>query len=345
MKTSDIQIAFFDTKSYDKAFFDAVNHQSQFGFDLVYYTSRLNERSIRMIEGAHAVCVFVNDELDTSLLARLAKMQIPLVALRCAGFNNVDITAAAHHGITVVRVPEYSPWAIAEYTLGLLLTMNRHIHRAFNRVRENNFSLDGLLGFDLHGKTVGIIGTGKIGRCFARILQGFGVQILAYDPFPNNTAAQELKMNYVPLDRLLAESDIISLHCPLTPLNKYMIRAETLGKMKDGVVILNTSRGKLIDTEDLIEALKSRKVSHAGLDVYEEETDYFYEDRSNHGIEDDNLARLMTFPNVIVSSHQAFFTREALRNIAETTLENIRDFYMENKLSNVVTHSEGRSRL
>lgn len=336
MNHSDISIAFFDTKSYDRSFFEAANQKEKFGFRLTWYETRLTPNSARMTEGSDVVCAFVNDDLCGNTIRQLAKIGVKLIALRCAGFNNVSLRTASHVGLPVVRVPAYSPHAVAEYSLGLLLTLNRHIHRAFNRVRENNFSIHGLIGFDLHGKTVGIIGTGKIGLCFAQVLQGFGVRILAYDPFPNPKAARELGMDYVPLEWLLKESDVISLHCPLTPENVHLIRKETISEMKDGVILINTSRGKLIQTSDLIEALKSGKVSHAGLDVYEEESDYFFEDRSNHPIDDDLLARLMTFPNVIVSSHQAFFTREALTNIAETTLENVRDFYAEQRLPNRV---------
>lgn len=327
MSRSDIHVAFFDTKPYDRKFFSEANTQEKFGFSLEFYETRLTRRSVRIAEGADAVCAFVNDDLSAETIQRLAEMRVKLIAMRCAGYNNVALDAARELEIPVMRVPEYSPFAVAEYTLGLLLTLDRQIHRAYNRVRENNFSLNGLLGFDIHGKTVGIIGTGRIGLRFAHLLQGFGVRILAYDLHPNAQAAEELRLEYVPLETLFAESDILSLHCPLTPENRYLINASALARMKDGVVILNTSRGALIQTSDLIEALKSGKVSRAALDVYEEETDYFFEDRSGRAIADDVLARLMTFPSVIVTSHQAFFTREALRNIAETTLENIRSFF------------------
>jgi len=338
MSKPNTRIAFFDTKSYDRYFFNLANQSERFGFELVYYETRLTPGSARMAEGADVVCAFVNDDLNASTVQQLARQKVRLLAMRCAGFNNVALETAEELNLPVVRVPEYSPFAVAEYTLGLLLTLNRHIHRAFNRVRENNFSINGLIGFDLHGKTIGIVGTGKIGLRFAHLLQGFGVRILAYDPFPNKKAAQELRMDYVPLEWLLAESDVISLHCPLLRENTWMIRAETIAKMKDGVILLNTSRGKLINTADLIDALKSGKVSHAGLDVYEEEANYFFEDRSDRAIEDDLLARLMTFPNVIVSSHQAFFTREALRNIAETTLENVLDFVTRREMPHAVFH-------
>ena len=253
--------------------------------------------------------------------------------MRCAGFNNVDLGVACKR-LDVVRVPKYSPYAVAEYTVGLLLCLNRCLHRAFCRIRENNFSINGFLGFDVHGKTVGIIGTGKIGQTFAEVLQGFGVKILAHDPYPNEKAAKELHMEYVPLERLYRESDIISLHCPLTPENMYLINPESIAMMKKGVIILNTSRGKLVDTQALIDALKEGRVGGAGLDVYEEEADYFFEDRSDKAIADDVLARLMTFPNVLVTSHQAFFTKEAMNNIAEITMDNIRDFAEGKPLEN-----------
>jgi len=256
-----------------------------------------------------------------------------LIALRCAGYNNVDLTAAKKHGIAVVRVPGYSPYAVAEHTIGLMLALNRNLHRAYNRVREGNFALDGLLGFDVHGKTAGIIGTGKIGTVVAQILVGFGCPTAAFDPFPNERC-RSLGVRYVNLDELLAQSDIITLHCPLTPENKHMIDATALQKMKPGVMLINTSRGALIDTAAVIEALKSGKVGYLGLDVYEEEEQIFFEDRSALIISDDVFSRLLTFPNVIITGHQAFFTREALENIAATTIDNITKFERGEKLEN-----------
>ncbi len=328
-----MRIAFFDTKPYDKTFFDAAN--SRYGFGIDYYETRLTVASARMAIGHEAVCAFVNDDLNARTVAELAQAGVKLIALRCAGYNNVDL-AASYGKLTVVRVPEYSPHAVAEYTLGLLLTLDRMLHRAYCRVREHNFSINGLIGFDLYGKTIGIIGTGKIGRTFAGVIGGLGVRILAYDLYPDASAARELHFEYVSLPELYSQSDVISLHCPLTPDNKYMINREAIAAMKPGVVILNTSRGKLIDTASLIDGLKSGHIGGAGLDVYEEETDYFFEDRSDRAIDDDILARLLTFPNVLVTSHQAFFTREAMTNIAEITLRNIQDFIAGRPLKNAV---------
>jgi len=325
-----IKIAFFDTKPYDRLSFSAVNRA--FGFDIAYHEARLMPDTAQIAKGADVVCAFVNDDLSAATLDILCEHGIKLIALRCAGYNNIDLPAAAGR-IKVVRVPEYSPFAVAEYTLSLLLCLNRCLHRAFCRVRENNFSINGFLGFDIHGKTVGIVGTGKIGRTFAGLLQGFGVKILAYDPFVHPDAAK-LNMEYVTLDELYAQSDIISLHCPLTPENKHMINDHSIIKMKDGVMLINTSRGGLINTKSLINALKSGKIGSAGLDVYEEETEYFFEDLSGSAIKDDVLARLLTFPNVLITSHQAFFTREAITNIATTTLQNIKTFWADGSLPN-----------
>lgn len=328
-----IRIAFFDTKPYDRRSFDDIRERYCVSID--YYETRLTPESALMASGADAVCAFVNDDLSARTLEKLVSSGVKLIAMRCAGYNNVDLAYACDK-LEVVRVPEYSPYAVAEYTLGLILCLNRKYHRAFARVRENNFSINGFTGFDLHSKTVGIIGTGRIGRAFARVLQGFGVRILAYDVYPAMDAARELCMEYVPLEELYAESDIISLHCPLTPENVHLINPASIALMKPGVMIINTSRGKLIDTAALIDGLKSLRVGSAGLDVYEEETDYFFEDCSESAINDDILARLMTFPNVLVTSHQAFLTREALNNIASSTLENIRLFFDESSVPNGV---------
>lgn len=326
-----IKVAFFDTKPYDRKSFDAANEK--FGFDLTYFETRLNPASARMAEGFDVVCPFVNDDLGAKTVEVLAEEKIKMIAMRCAGYNNVDLSSAWGK-MVVVRVPGYSPYAVAEYALAMYMTLNRALHRAYNRVRENNFSINGLIGSDLRGKTVGIIGTGRIGLVFAEILQGYGVRILAHDMYPNKEAAEKLHIEYVPLDTLYRESDVISLHCPLTRENDHMIDVRAIREMKDGVYIVNTSRGKLIDTAALIVGLKSGKVGGACLDVYEEEGDYFFEDRSNGPIIDDVLARLLTFPNVLVTSHQAFFTREAVRNIASVTLENIRAYFENGELPN-----------
>lgn len=325
-----INVVFFDCKPYDRTSFEAVNRD--FGLQITFYEMRLTPNSAPLAKGADVVCAFVNDDISAETIDTLCANGVKLLAMRCAGYNNVDLPAA-YGRLNVVRVPEYSPYAVAEYTLALLLCLNRCLHRAFNRVREHNFSINGLLGFDLHGKTVGIIGTGKIGRIFAKLMSGFGVRLLAVDPFPH-PEAQELGVEYVSLETLYTESHIISLHCPLTQDNRHFINAEALARMKPGVILLNTSRGALIDTQALIEALKNGRVGAAGLDVYEEETDYFFEDRSGTAIQDDVLARLLTFPNVIITSHQAFFTREAIQNIAVTTLTNIQNYFIDGTLKN-----------
>lgn len=322
------RIAFFGAKSYDKESFDKTNEA--FGFDIRYYKGHLTAESAVLAKGAEAVCIFVNDTADAAVIHALKEQQVPLIALRCAGFNNVDLEAATRDGITVVRVPAYSPYAVAEHAVALMLSLNRKIHRAYWRTRDGNFSLHGLMGFDMHGKTAGIIGTGKIAKILIRILQGFGMRVLGYDPYPDEAFAKETGMTYVTLDELYGRSDIISLHCPLTEQTRYMINEDSIGRMKPGVILINTGRGQLIHTNALIEGLKEKRIGAAGLDVYEEEGEYFYEDKSDKIIDDDTLARLLSFNNVIVTSHQGFFTREALANIAETTLSNIRD-YVEGK--------------
>lgn len=336
------RIAFFGTKKYDQETFCAVNDSldvsgnKRFGFELKYYKAHPTMDNIVLVQGATVVCVFVNDPLTADIIAEMGRLGVKLIALRCAGFNNVDLAAAKQAGIRVVRVPAYSPHAIAEFTLGLILGVNRHIPRAATRTRDGNFSLQGLMGFDLYGKTIGIVGTGKIAKVLIELLQGFGMRLLGYDPYPDTAFAEKNGLEYVPLDTLLQESDIISLHCPLTADNHYMINAEAIGKMKQGVMIVNTGRGGLIDTEALIQGLKSRKIGSAALDVYEEEGGYFYEDVSDNIIEDDVLARLLSFNNVLLTSHQAFFTREALTNIATTTLQNVKDFVEGRELINEV---------
>lgn len=328
-------IAFFDTKPYDRDFFDKANNKC--GFDITYFGPHLTSETAALTKGFNTVCVFVNDIISSNITDELISNGIRLIALRSAGYNNVDLKAV-YGRIHVVRVPEYSPYAVAEHTVALILSLNRKIHRAYYRTRDNNFSINGLLGFDLHGKTAGIIGTGKIGKRVISILRGFEMNVIAHDVYPDNAAADRFGFSYVKLNELFEQSDIISLHCPLTPQNIHIINKQSIDTMKDGVMIINTGRGKLINTQDLIEGLKSNKINAAGLDVYEEETDYFFEDFSGSFIPDDILARLLSFPNVLVTSHQAFFTKEALTNIAETTLSNIFNFFNENRLDNEICY-------
>ncbi|SCY97131.1 2-hydroxyacid dehydrogenase [Microvirga guangxiensis] len=318
-----MHVTVFSTKPYDRRFLEAANAMA--GHSLSFLEARLSSATSGLAEGAGAVCVFVNDEVNASVLARLASMGVKLVALRAAGFNNVDLEAARRESIKVARVPAYSPHAVAEHTIALILTLNRNIHRAYNRVREGNFALDGLLGFDLAGKTAGVVGTGKIGEVVCRILTGFGCTVLAHDPQPN-AACEQMGVRYVPLEELLALSDIVSLHCPLTPATHHLIDAQALGRVKRGVMLINTSRGAVIDTRAVLRGLKDGTIGHLGLDVYEEEADLFFEDLSQRFIDDDVFARLLTFPNVLITGHQAFFTGEALANIAETTIDNITAF-------------------
>ena len=327
------KIAFFGAKPYDIASFDKVNEK--YNYDIRYYKGHLNPNNVVLTQDTDVVCIFVNDTADAAVIDAMVDNGVKLLALRCAGFNNVDLKAAEGK-LPVVRVPAYSPYAVAEYSLALMLSLNRKIHRAYWRTRDGNFSLNGLMGFDMHGKTIGIIGTGKIAKILIRLLKGFGMRILAYDLYPDMKFAGEEGISYVSLDELYRESDIISLHCPLTDQTKYMIDKDSIDKMKEGVMIINTGRGQLINTNDLIEGLKEKKIAAAGLDVYEEEGEYFYEDKSDKIIDDDVLARLLSFNNVIVTSHQAFFTKEALHNIAETTLQNIEDFRCHRPLVNEV---------
>jgi D-lactate dehydrogenase len=316
-------VAFFDTKSYDRESFTAAADPA---LDVRFLEFRLAAANAAIAEGARAVCCFVNDRLDRAALTRLHHTGVRHVALRCAGFNNVDLAAAKELGLVVTRVPAYSPHAVAEHTIALLLTLNRKIHRAHNRVREQNFSLAGLVGFDLHGRTAGIVGTGKIGKLTAEILRGFGMRVLAFDPFPDAPWAAQHKISYVPKIELFAQSDVVSLHSPLTPDTHHLVNEPTLAAMKRGAYLVNTSRGKLIDTAALIEALKSGRIGGVALDVYEEEEGVFFEDHSDHVLEDDELARLLTFPNVLITAHQAFLTREALSEIARVTTENLKRF-------------------
>ena len=318
-----IRVAFFDAKAYDKPSFE--QYGSRYGISFKYLETKLNEDTVDLAKGCDAVCVFVNDTVNAAVISRLYEYGIRLIALRSAGYNNVDLQAAFGK-VHVVHVPAYSPYAVAEHAIALLLTSVRRIHKAYNRTREFNFSLNGLTGFDFHGKTVGVVGTGKIGRIFIDICRGFGMNVIAYDLYP----AKDSGISYVSLEELLEQSDIISLHCLLTDATRHMIDAAAIEKMKKGAVIVNTSRGGLIDAEALLEGIKARKVGAACLDVYEEESDIFFEDRSGHILNDDLLSRLISMPNVIVTSHQAFLTEEALNNIAETTVSNILSCFEKN---------------
>lgn len=330
-----MKIAFFDTKPYDRISFE--ERGAAAGITFKFYETKLTEDTVGLAKGHDGVCAFVNDTVNAPVIDALADMGISVLALRCAGFNNVDLKYAGGK-LHVLRVPAYSPHAVAEHAMALLLTSIRRIHKAYIRTKDHNFSLAGLTGFDLHGKTVGIVGTGKIGRVFAEICHGFGMHILAHDKYPDVT----LPVHYVPLDRLLSESDIISLHCPLTDETRYLIDHHTLDKLKRGVVIINTSRGGLINAEALLAGIKSRQIGAACLDVYEEEADLFFEDNSGHILEDDTLARLITMPNVIVTSHQAFLTEEALTGIAETTIQNLLTFAKEGACDNEICYCNGR---
>lgn len=315
---------FFSTKQWVRNSFDPFNGQDEFEFR--YLEPRLTRDTASLAAGSEVVCVFVNDILDAAVIDILAELGVRLIALRCAGFNNVDLRHAESRGIGVVRVPAYSPHAVAEHAVGLILTLNRKLHKAYNRVRDGNFILDGLLGFDLLNKTVGVIGTGKIGQAFAKLMKGFDCRVIAYDKFPNPEFEKEGLFTYVDIGRLYEESDIISLHCPLTHETYHLINEYAISSMKDGVMIINTSRGPLIDSNAVISGLKSGRIGYLGLDVYEEEEDLFYEDLSQKVIQDDTFVRLLTFPNVLITGHQAFFTREAVDSIAGTTLDNIRAY-------------------
>ncbi len=325
------KVAFFDTKPYDKASFDsAMEHYEH--IELHYFEEKLNERTAKLAEGYDVVCAFVNDDINASCIDTLANNGVKLIALRCAGYSNVDMKAA-NGKIPVVRVPAYSPHAVAEHAIAMLMTLNRKLHRAYNRTREFNFNIVGLMGTDLYGKTMGVIGTGKIGRIFINICKGFGMNVIAYDPFP----AKDTDINYVSLDQLLRDSDFLSLHCPLTKESFHILNEKTFSIMKDGVFIVNTSRGALIDSRALLDALKDGKVKGAALDVYEEEALFFFEDKSDSIIKDDILALLVAKPNVLITSHQGFFTEEAIRNIADITLENIDSFVNQGTALNQVT--------
>ena len=329
-----MRVAVFSTKPYDEQFLRDANEGV--GHELRFFEPRLTLETAPLAFGADAVCAFVNDDVCAEVLQALSDAGVRLVALRSAGYNHVDLDAAGRLGLVVARVPGYSPDAVAEHCVGLILALNRKIHRAYNRVREGNFALTGLLGFDLRGKTVGVIGTGQIGARFAEIMLGFGCEVLASDPFPSEEC-RTLGVTYLDLEEVLVRSDIVSLHCPLTPGTHHLIDHDRLGRMRHGVMLINTSRGALIDTNAVIEALKSGRIGHLGLDVYEEEADLFFEDLSDQVLHDDVFSRLLTFPNVLITGHQAFFTIEALRNIAGTTIDNLTAFERDEELVNRVT--------
>ncbi|NBX92824.1 MAG: 2-hydroxyacid dehydrogenase [Proteobacteria bacterium] len=330
-----MRVAFFDTHQFERSVFESVN--KQFGFDLCFFDVRLNRQTAVLAKDFKVVCSFVNDSLDEETLGMLKSGGCKLIALRSAGYNHVNLSAANLLGLTVVRVPEYSPFAVAEHAVALLLTLNRKIHRSYQRVRELNFSLEGLVGMDLHGKTVGVIGTGKIGSAFARIMHGFGCNLLLFDISPNGNLASELNASYVTLEEIYQGAHAISLHVPLTPQTQYLINQKALTQMRHGVFLINTGRGALVNTKDLINQLKTGHIGGAALDVYEEEESIFFLDHSNEVLQDDTFARLLTFPNVIITSHQGFLTQEALGNIALTTLTNIQDFERQNPLKHQVT--------
>jgi len=331
-----MKVAVFSTKAYDRQFLDLENRDSQSNHELVYFESRLEPKTASLGTGFEAVCVFVNDDLETETLEILAKDGIKLIALRCTGFNNVNLESTAKLGIKVVRVTTYSPYSVAEHAVGLILMLNRKLYRAYNRVRDDNFSLDGLLGFDLRDRTVGVIGTGKIGQIFAQIMAGFGCHLLGYDAYPNENFEKLGNAKYVSLEELWQGSDIISLHCPLLPETKNLINQEAIAQMKPGVMLINTSRGKLVDTKAVIEGIKTGKIGYVGIDVYEEEEHLFFEDLSDTIIHDDTFQLLQSFSNVVITAHQAFFTENALKDISRTTIANLTDFEQGKPLQNEV---------
>ena len=326
-----MNITFFSTQPYDKVYFDANNP----GHSLLYVEAPLSEETAVLAQGSGAVCAFVNDTLNEAVLGKLAAMGVQLIALRCAGYNNVNLQAARQHGLRIVRVPAYSPYAVAEHTVALILTLNRKTHKAYNRVRESNFSLDRLMGFDLHGKTVGVIGTGKIGAVLCRIMLGFGCNVLAYD-VAQNPDLDSTEVHYTTLSDLLQRADIVSLNCPLNEATHYLINAETLKTMKKGAMLINTGRGALIDTKAVVQSLKSKHLGYLGLDVYEQEDKLFFRDFSESIIQDETILRLMSFPNVLITAHQAFFTQEAMTEIAQTTLESVSAFEQGRALTHEV---------
>jgi D-lactate dehydrogenase len=325
-----MKISLFSAKQYDKDYFEKVN--KSFGFEIEYFDTHLGPHIINAIEDTDAVCVFVNDKVDAKVIESLAAKHVKIIALRCAGFNNVDLEAAKKYGMKVCRVPSYSPEAVAEHAVAMIQTLNRKTHKAYNRVREQNFSLNGLLGFDLYGKTVGVIGTGNIGRAFCKIMLGFGCQVKAFDVVANKEL-QSLGVEFLPVIDVFKQADIISLHCPLNESTRHLVNRETLQLMKKGVMLINTSRGGLIDTKAVIDSLKSRQLGYLGIDVYEQEEKLFFRDLSASIIEDDTIQRLMSFPNVLVTAHQAFFTEEALQQIATTTLSSVQSFLQDEELA------------
>jgi D-lactate dehydrogenase len=327
-----MKIAFFDTKEYDKLIFDEYN--KSYNYEITYFESKLTYETAPLCEGYDTVCIFVHDIIDKKTIKILEKLNVKLIALRCAGYNNVDIENVSN--IKVVRVPDYSPYAVAEHTVALLLGINRKIYKAYQRTKKYNFSLDGLLGFDLNVKTVGVIGTGKIGKVFIKIMNGFSCNVIAYDPYENKELEKELNFKYVSKEELFKNSDIISLHCPLTKDTEKIINKETMEMMKNGVYILNTSRGKLIDTDALIKMLETGKISGVGLDVYEDEEEFFLNDMSNSYIRDEDLSVLLSMPNVLITSHQAFFTKEAISKIAKDTFQNISEVFEGKECKNIV---------
>ena len=338
MTNKNHKILFFDTKPYDEEYFNLAN--KKYGFQLQYCKANLNHDTVFMAKGFDVVSAFVNDTIDKKVIERLVQDKVGLIALRSAGYNNVDLKSV-YNKVHVVRVPQYSPYAVAEHAIALMLALNRKTHKAYLRTRDGNFSIDGLLGFDMHGKTVGVIGSGRIGKCLISILKGFGMKIIVYDRYPDKALAAEMGFEYASLNELYIKSDIISLHCPLTKDTYHLINDQSIDQMKPGVMIINTGRGKLIETTALIKSLKTGKIGSAGLDVYEEESEYFFEDFSLKVISDDLLARLLTFPNVLITSHQGFFTKEALTNIANTTLENVKDFFSGQYLKNEICYKCG----
>ncbi len=328
-----MKIACFSTKNYDKDSFDRFLPETNHSFS--YFEAKLDKDTVSLAEGHDGICTFVNDPIDAGIMRKLQHMGVKLIALRCAGYNQIDLKAASEHGLKIVRVPAYSPEAVAEHAFALILTLSRKTHKAYNRVRENNFSLEGLTGVNIHGKTVGVIGTGAIGRAFCRIAKGFGCTILAHDIFENEEMKQ-LGVTYLPIDEVLSKSHIISLHCPLTPETHHLINSESIDRMQNGVALINTSRGALIETKAVIRALKNKKIGYLGIDVYEQEENIFFKNLSEEIMLDEQISRLMTFPNVLVTGHQAFLTKEALEQISKTTLGNISAFEKGENLLNEI---------
>lgn len=340
MKNTEVKIACFDAKNYDMEFLDREN--KNYGYEIKYFPVRLSADTVELTKGYNTLCLFVNDAISAKVIDRIYENGVQLIAMRCAGYNNVDLHSAFKR-VHVVRVPEYSPHAVAEHAAALILALNRKVHKAYNRVRDHNFSIAGLMGFDMYGKTAGIIGTGRIGKAMCEILHGFGMKILAYDLYPDSTLTLSCGVEYVELKELYRRSDIISIHCPLTKNNFHLINSDAVEQMKQGVILINTSRGQLLDTAALVDGLKNGRIGSAGLDVYEEESEYFFEDKSDEIMLDDLLARLTSFNNVIITSHQGFFTEEALANIAATTLRNIADYYENKPLKNEICYHCGEN--